>query len=210
MDGRVTLVNATGCNILGWTESELVGTNWFDMCVPERVREEVRSAYKRLAPGVESGTSVYENPILTKSGEERLIAWHGVVFRDAEGDPVGTLSSGEDVTEKRRAEEALRASETLRMQERIALEERQKLARELHDSVSQALYGIALGVNTALTLLDRDPRGRAGSPRLLDRAGPRRAERDAGPDLRAQAGIAGVGGAGRRAAKDRGSPAGPV
>ena len=42
-------------------------------------------------------------------------------------------------------------------QELAALEERQKLARELHDSVSQALYGIALGAHTARTLLDRDP-----------------------------------------------------
>ncbi|HEU5349273.1 MAG TPA: PAS domain S-box protein, partial [Ktedonobacterales bacterium] len=38
-----------------------------------------------------------------------------------------------------------------------ALEERHRLARELHDSVSQALYGITLGVRTARTLLDRDP-----------------------------------------------------
>ncbi|MFN0148580.1 MAG: GAF domain-containing protein [Dehalococcoidia bacterium] len=38
-----------------------------------------------------------------------------------------------------------------------AVEERQRLARELHDSVSQALYGIALGAKTARTLLDRDP-----------------------------------------------------
>ena len=36
-----------------------------------------------------------------------------------------------------------------------ALQERQRLARELHDSVSQALYGIALGARTAHTLLDR-------------------------------------------------------
>jgi signal transduction histidine kinase len=38
-----------------------------------------------------------------------------------------------------------------------ALAERHKLARELHDSVSQALYGIALGARTAQTLLERDP-----------------------------------------------------
>jgi PAS domain S-box-containing protein len=38
-----------------------------------------------------------------------------------------------------------------------AVEERQRLARELHDSVSQALYGISLGAQTARTLLDRDP-----------------------------------------------------
>jgi signal transduction histidine kinase len=44
-----------------------------------------------------------------------------------------------------------------------AVEERQRLARELHDSVSQALYGIALGAKTARTLLDREP-GRAVEP----------------------------------------------
>ena len=51
------------------------------------------------------------------------------------------------------------ASETARLYgqagQLAALEERQKLARELHDSVSQALYGIALGTRTARTVLDR-------------------------------------------------------
>ncbi len=53
------------------------------------------------------------------------------------------------------------AIENARLYERArqlaALEERQKLARELHDSVSQALYGIALGARTARALLERDP-----------------------------------------------------
>lgn len=44
-----------------------------------------------------------------------------------------------------------------RSQQVASLEERQRLARELHDSVSQALYGIALGARTARTQLDRDP-----------------------------------------------------
>ncbi|MCL4879511.1 MAG: GAF domain-containing protein [Anaerolineae bacterium] len=42
-------------------------------------------------------------------------------------------------------------------QELAVLEERNRLARELHDSVSQALYGIALGARTARALLDRNP-----------------------------------------------------
>ncbi|MGH3087458.1 MAG: PAS domain S-box protein [Rubrobacteraceae bacterium] len=41
-------------------------------------------------------------------------------------------------------------------QGKAALEERQRLARELHDSVSQALYGIGLGARTARTLLGRE------------------------------------------------------
>jgi PAS domain S-box-containing protein len=43
-----------------------------------------------------------------------------------------------------------------RAQTLAVLEERQRLARELHDSVSQALYGIALGARTARTLLERE------------------------------------------------------
>lgn len=46
---------------------------------------------------------------------------------------------------------------------KAALEERPRLARELHDSVSQALYGITLGVETARELLRSDPE-RASEP----------------------------------------------
>jgi PAS domain S-box-containing protein len=42
-------------------------------------------------------------------------------------------------------------------QELAVLEERQRLARELHDSVSQALYGIALGAHTARDVLENNP-----------------------------------------------------
>ncbi|MDP8923212.1 MAG: PAS domain S-box protein, partial [Chloroflexota bacterium] len=65
------------------------------------------------------------------------------------------------------ASQAAVAIENARLYEQArafaALQERQRLARELHDSVSQALYGIALGARTARTLLDRDP-DRAGEP----------------------------------------------
>lgn len=43
------------------------------------------------------------------------------------------------------------------VQEKAAYDERQHLARELHDSVSQALYGIVLGSHTARKQLDLDP-----------------------------------------------------
>ncbi len=60
------------------------------------------------------------------------------------------------------AQQAAVAIENARLYQRAqvaaSLEERQRLARELHDSVSQALYGISLGTRTARTLLEKDPR----------------------------------------------------
>ena len=62
---------------------------------------------------------------------------------------------------KHRTRELSQTSAELQVKEaqlKVAtLEERQRLARELHDSVSQALYGIALGARTAQTQLERDP-----------------------------------------------------
>ena len=62
---------------------------------------------------------------------------------------------------KHRTHELSQTSAELQVKEaqlKVAtLEERQRLARELHDSVSQALYGIALGARTAQTQLERDP-----------------------------------------------------
>ena len=66
-----------------------------------------------------------------------------------------------------------------------AQEGRQKLARELHDSVSQALYGISLGAHTARTALER------GSEHVVEPLDYVLSLAEARPDLRAAAGVAG-------------------
>ena len=60
---------------------------------------------------------------------------------------------------------AIENARLYRQARRLAvMEERQRLARELHDSVSQALYSIALGTHTALALLERENPARAAKP----------------------------------------------
>jgi PAS domain S-box-containing protein len=111
--GTISLVNRKGCEILGWPEDELVGRNWFDTCLPAELRDDVRGMFAQFFEGNASPARYAEHEVVTRTGERKLIAWRNVFLRDERGLVSGTLSSGEDITEQRRAIEALRQSEQL-------------------------------------------------------------------------------------------------
>jgi PAS domain S-box-containing protein len=112
-DGVVTLINRKGCEVLGYKEEELMGKPWYDLFVPERFREERKKDFFNLMAGKGEMVEDYENIIVTKSGEERIIAWHNTLITDDEGRVAGTLSSGEDITERKQTEEELIRSEKM-------------------------------------------------------------------------------------------------
>lgn len=107
-EGNVVLMNKKGAEILGIAEEEIIGKNWFENFIPSETSGYLKDVFSELmSAGKESETS-FESPVLTGKGERRLILWHNTLLSDDAGKITGLLSSGEDVTERRLAEEEIK------------------------------------------------------------------------------------------------------
>jgi two-component system cell cycle sensor histidine kinase/response regulator CckA len=109
---KVIFVNDHFLELTGWDEQDVVGKDWFDMFIPDQIREEVRQVFITVMSQKDThGFSSYENEIMTKTGELRNVAWSNVPTKDPQGNIVDVTCLGIDLTERTRAEENLRASE---------------------------------------------------------------------------------------------------
>jgi PAS domain S-box-containing protein len=142
--GHIAETNTTACRLFGYGRDEMVGMRVSTLASAEFVDEV--EAHVRAVPHAGSGELRLDSQ--RKDGSRFQAELRSTSF-EYHGVP-HVLSMVRDITARVEAEQAV-------------LEERLRLSRELHDSVSQALYGIVLGAETARAMVDRDP-SRAGDP----------------------------------------------
>lgn len=138
---KVTKINKKGCEILGYAENEIIGKNWFDTFLPIEEQSRVKEVFVQMQQGKIKPVEFFENRIVTKSGEIRLMEWHNTIIYDGKGNPRETLSSGIDITDIRKMEIA-QMDALHQGQEK----ERKRLATELHDGIVQTLSAISLNL----------------------------------------------------------------
>jgi len=141
--GNIQLINDEGCLILGVSQDEAVGLNWFNTFISDHDRPRIKLLFNELINGRISDTKIVTSSIESKSGEKRLIQWHNTVIKNEKDKITGTLSSGIDITEQ----EALKKS-----QNNIVLlateKERKRVAMELHDGVIQTLSAVSMNLKS--------------------------------------------------------------
>ena len=146
-DGKILLINQKGSRILGYQEKELLGKNWFETCIPTRDRRDIKGLHKKVLAGDLALDKYHKNSVLTKSGERRTVAWNNTILCDENKHPIGTLSSGEDITQRVRTETLLNALNLASVAMSPALTQ-----QEIFISVAKVLD--PMDIASALFLLD--------------------------------------------------------
>ncbi len=172
-EGRFTLLSEACERMTGWKPQELIGKHFGVLVHPNSAeRTEQAWAHGRADP---SRKTQYRLDLRHRDGHAVRAEVHAVAF-ELDGRFAGAHGSLRDMTEHDRLEHDLRQSAA----ERAAEWERANLARELHDSVTQALFSMTLTTRSIEMLLQRDPD--AAARKLMEL---RELQRDALAEMRA-------------------------
>ena len=110
-DGRILRFNRACELVTGYTLDEVRGRPFYEFLVPAAEIPMVREDLARLRPGQLPEQN--ENHWITKDGRLRLIAWSDVCFFDDQGQATHLISTGIDITDERRSDEAMRGIEAV-------------------------------------------------------------------------------------------------
>jgi PAS domain S-box-containing protein len=101
--GKVEFANSFFLELTGYAPAEVLGKNWFETFLPLHLRQQVSTVFWEVLE--QEFHPHYTNVILTKSGEERTIAWNNTLLQNLQGEPSGIMSIGEDITERHAVEQ---------------------------------------------------------------------------------------------------------
>jgi PAS domain S-box-containing protein len=105
--GKLTFCNDYLLKLTGWERREVMGRDVFTVFLPESDAKTARIFRDGMNTG--SFPAHHENPIRTREGWLRDIAWSNTALRDANGIVQGMASIGEDITERKQAAEKIKA-----------------------------------------------------------------------------------------------------
>ena len=108
MDGTIRNVNSKACEVLGYEDGDLIGKNWFDTILsPGEKRASAMAVFSGASGSEGPLPAPMEIPIVTRDGDSRIISW-SYLFLGREGAGiVSAISLGEDITQRKKAEEDL-------------------------------------------------------------------------------------------------------
>ena len=104
-DGRVTEWNRTAVSITGYEKSETLGKNLVEEFITEEYKIPVKEVLDKALRGTE--TANFELPVYTKRRDRRDVLLNATTRRDVQGNIIGVIGVGQDITERKQLEKKL-------------------------------------------------------------------------------------------------------
>lgn len=105
--GTITEINRRGCEIFAYDATEMIGQNWFEIAIPEVLRRSEMALFQAMLSGQEPAHNSIESEVVAADGKIHHILWHHSLVEDEHGKISGTLSSGQDISRRKAAEEEI-------------------------------------------------------------------------------------------------------
>jgi PAS domain S-box-containing protein len=152
--GNILYMNNFGVEFFGYKEDELLGRNVIGTIVPQidSAGRDLQTMINEIVNSPEKYAG-NENENFKKNGERVWVVWTNRPVYDQDHRLKEILCIGINYTEQKLAEEAY----TRQLKERAASEERSRLARDLHDAVSQTLFSASIIADVLPTIWERNP-----------------------------------------------------
>jgi len=142
LQGNITAANEAAAKLVGYDIIEMGKMNVREFLSDESLNIASQIRHKLLEQ--EAVEQPYEQSLIRKDGTKAILKLTTSLVTE-NGKPIGFQHIARDVTEERRMQDSLRyyLSHVTKVQE----EERKRIARELHDDTSQALYALSRQVD---------------------------------------------------------------
>lgn len=101
---KVEYANPFFLESMGYELAEVIGKDWLSCFVPQSEQENIRRDFGGFLNNPDKFLKYYQNAIVTKSGQERVVAWNNTILRNQDNEIIGTMSIGEDITDKLKVE----------------------------------------------------------------------------------------------------------
>ena len=128
---RVTDWNEHAEKLFGWSKAEVLNKNFFNFLIPEKEKPQVKDIVDSLLKGNLGRHNINDN--VTKSGDTIVCEWNNSILYNQQGEVIGAISLGLDITNRKKSEDKIQAS----------LREKELLLKEIHHRVKNNMQVIS-------------------------------------------------------------------